>query len=107
MPYLVVLALSLLVGGSVYLSTVRSERESTSIGFGEEPVAGGAAPAPPPGYTYLRVSTRGPSLRDRIQGFVGVLVLVSLAAAAIAFGIYQAGHLINQTIESFLNSSSP
>jgi hypothetical protein len=36
-----------------------------------------------------------------------VLVLVSLAAAAIAFGIYQAGHLINQTIESFLNSSSP
>jgi hypothetical protein len=107
MPYLVVLALSLLVGGAVYLATVRGEREVSALGFGGEGDEGGeqgAAPAAGPGYAYLRVSTEGPSIRERLQGLIGVLVLVGIGAAALAFAIYQAGHFINLVIESFLES---
>jgi len=110
MPILVVLGLSLLVGGAVYLATVRTEQQEVSaLGFGREaPAPGetetGGLPSPGAGYAYLRISTEGPSIRDRLQGFVGVLVLVGVAAAVMALAIYQAGHLINVVIESFLGS---
>lgn len=104
---MLVLGLSLLVGGAVYLATVRSEDKVSTLGFGEniEPrPEETAAPTAGLGYSYLRVSTEGPSIRDRLQGFIGVMVLVGLGAAALAFVIYQAGHIINVVIESFLGS---
>lgn len=107
MPYVLVLAFSLLVGGAVYLATVRSEQEVTALGFGGDGDAAaeeGAAPAAGRGFAYLRVSTEGPSIRDRLQGFVGVVVLVGIGATVLAFAIYQAGHFINLLIESFLDS---
>lgn len=107
MPYVVVLALSLLVGGAVYLATVRTEGEVSALGFGDDAAptpAEGSAPSAGPGYAYLRVSTEGPSIRDRLQGFIGLVVLVGIGAAALAFAVYQAGHLINVVIESFLGS---
>lgn len=55
-----------------------------------------------PGYTYLRVATSGPSSRERLQGFVGLIVLITVSAAVLALAVYQAGHVINQTIEHFL-----
>lgn len=107
MAYLVVLLISVLVGAGVYAATLRSGRAGpVAIGFhglGEEtyeevdPTFEAA-----PGYTYLRVATRGPSWRDRVLGFVGLIVLVGVSAAALAFGIYQLGHIINVTIEKFL-----
>jgi len=106
-PYLLVLALSLLVGSVVYLATVRARGGAPAVGFGEPagaPAHGAGMPAAGPGYAYLRVSTQGPTIRDRIRGFVGLVVLVGLTAVALALAIYQAGHLINQTIETFLNS---
>jgi hypothetical protein len=54
------------------------------------------------GYTYLRVATSGPSLRERLQGFVGLIVLISVSAALLALAAYQAGHLINETMQHFL-----
>ena len=109
MPFLLVLGVSLLVGGAVYLATVRREQDVTALGFGGDgddasEAGAGAAPAAGRGYAYLRVSTDGPSVRDRLQGFVGVVVLVGIGAAVLAFAIYQTGHLINQLIESFLDS---
>ena len=107
MPFLIVLGLSLLVGGAVYLATVQGEREVSALGFGgdgDQRSEKGAAPAAGPGYAYLRVSTESPSIRDRLQGFIGVVVLVGIGAAVLALAIYQAGHVINLLIESFLGS---
>jgi len=72
----------------------------------DQPVADEPGPAPTaragPGYTYLRVATSGPSSRERLQGFVGLIVLITASAAVLALAVYQAGHVINQTIEHFL-----
>jgi hypothetical protein len=120
MPLLLVALLSLVVGAVVYVGTVRREQTSSATGFGEpeeevppapQPVAaeGGTNPGygpeggPNPGYTYLQVSTQGPTVRDRLQGIVGVIVLLGIGAAALAFVLYELGHLINRTIERFLD----
>jgi hypothetical protein len=34
-------------------------------------------------------------------GFVGLLVLLGVSTVALAFGIYQLGHILNVTIENF------
>jgi hypothetical protein len=106
MGYLIVLGASVVVGVAVYGATVRAGRERpAAVGFdaaGEdgEPMR---VEAPGPGFTYLRVLTRGPSWRDRIEGFIGLLVLLFVGATVLAFGIYQLGHLVNLTIERFLD----
>ena len=56
-----------------------------------------------PGYTYLRVATRGPSWRDRIAGIAGIVVILVVGAAVLAFGVYQAGHAVNAIVQKFLN----
>lgn len=107
MAYLIVVALSLLVGGAVYAATVRAGREGpAAVGFGAEDAEteGGGSDGPGPGYTYLRVATRGPSWRDRVQGFVGLVVLLIVGAAALALAAYQLGHIVNVTIERFLDN---
>jgi hypothetical protein len=104
MAYLAVLALSLLVGGWVYAATVRAGRDGpAAVGFdGRVPVAADGIEGPGPGYTYLRVATRGPSWRDRIQGFMGLIILLIVSVAVLAFGIYQLGHLVVLTVERYL-----
>ena len=107
MPLVFVTVLSVLVGCAVYLGTVRGQRSPSATGFGEserdEGVEAIEPGAPPPGYAYLQVSTQGPALRDRLQGLVGVIVLLGVGAAALAFALYELGHLINRTIEAFLD----
>lgn len=108
MPLLLVAVLSLLVGAVVYVGTVRREQAPSASGFGEPenevpPPAVAAEGDPNPGYTYLQVSTQGPGVRDRLQGIVGVIVLLGVGAAALAFVLYELGHLINRTIERFLD----
>jgi hypothetical protein len=34
---------------------------------------------------------------------IGVILLLGVAAAALAFALYELGHLINRTIEAFLD----
>lgn len=105
--YLFVVALSLLVGGAVYSATMRAGREGpTAVGFEGSPSSAereGAVEGPGPGYTYLRVATKGPSWGDRFQGFVGLIILLVVASAVLAFGIYELGHLVNETIGRFLD----
>jgi hypothetical protein len=105
MPLVLVAVLSVLVGCAVYFGTIRGQRSPSTTGFGEaedEAVESVEAGAPPPGYAYLQVSTQGPRLRDRLQGVVGVILLVGVAAATLAFALYELGYLINKTIETFL-----
>ena len=123
MPLLLVALLSLLVGAVVYVGTLRRQQAPSATGFGEpepegsatsgvgtQPIGqpGGAQPVgapggPNPGYTYLQVSTQGPRIRDRLQGIVGVIVLLGVSAAGLAFVLYELGHFINRTIEQFLD----
>ena len=105
MAYIVVVLASVLVGAGAYLATVRlSREEAVPVGFEPQSRAQGVRPElpPEPGYTYLRVPTTGPTGRDRAQGVVELLALLFVGSAALAFGIYQLGHLINLTIERFL-----
>src|SRR5262245_10880402 len=109
MAFLLVTLLSLLVGAFVYMGTVKREQAPSATGFATpqeevtapQPVA--TEGGPNPGYTYLQVSTQGPALRDRLQGIVGVIVLLIAAAAALAFVLYELGHLVNNVIERFLD----
>jgi hypothetical protein len=106
MAYFLVVVLSVLVGGGVYMATLRAGRERTvAVGFESRstPVAYGESevPVPGPGYTYLLVGVRGPSWQDRVIGFLGLLVLLGVSSVALAFGIYQLGHIVNLTIGNF------
>ena len=115
MPLLLVALLSLLVGAVVYVGTLRRDQSPSATAFGDEeeqeqeeipapltrPAA--ASEGPNPGYTYLQVSTQGPRVRDRLAGIVGVIVLLGVGAAALAFVLYELGHFINRTIEAFLD----
>ena len=107
MPLLIVAVVSVLVGCAVYLGTVRGQGAPPATGFGdtepEEALEAIESRGPAPGYAYLQVSTQGPELRERLQGVVGVIVLLGVGAAALAFALYELGHLINKTIEAFLD----
>ncbi len=105
MPLLLLAVVSVAVGAVVYLGTVQGAADGhASLGFGDDEAALDPADPwpPPPGYAYLRVSTQGPSLRERLVGFIGVLLLIAASAAILAFALYEVGHLINGTIEAFL-----
>ena len=106
MPLMLVTLVSVLVGVVVYVGSVRGHQAPSATGFGD-PHDGLAEPGepgtPPPGYAYLQVSTQGPRLRDRLQGLIGVILLIGIAAMALAFALYELGHLINKTIEAFLD----
>jgi hypothetical protein len=110
-----------------------ARREPTAIGFdaGARPSAGATAmplhereapgkPRPPapaggpgaapqtdtelaPGYTYLQVSTRGPSWRDRVAGVVGLAVILVVGSVALALAVYGVGHALNGLVQRFLN----
>jgi hypothetical protein len=97
---------------------------AVSLFGGDETLAlrpGGEPPGPPSGgllgfgpdeasgeergtddFVYVPVTPESLTWRTRLTGAVGLVLLVGLGACAVAFGVYQAGHLINQTIAKFL-----
>lgn len=106
MAYLIVVGASLLIGAGVYLATIRAGEEGpVAMGFeGLDAAADGTGEGPGPGYTYLRVTTRGPSWRDRLQGVIGLVILLFVATATLAYGMYQLGHVVNLTIARFFEN---
>lgn len=120
MKYLFVLVVSLLVGVAVYVLSLRTEDEAIpGLGFSPEAPGGRRrrheTDAPTPAYedaaqepvagtttTYLRILTDRTSWRDRLQGFIGLVVLVMIASTVLALSVYEVGHLINSTIAKFL-----
>jgi hypothetical protein len=101
--YLFVLVASLAAGVVAYAVSLRAPAsEPGPRPRGPEP-AGQAVPAPPPGYTYLQVVvTHGPSLPERIQGLLGSLALVAIAAVALALSLYAVGAMIGRLLRSYL-----
>jgi hypothetical protein len=113
MRYFAVVLMALGVGGLVYALSLRaSEGEPLAVGFEPddrrapplEEATPSAAIGPEPGYAYLQVLiTREPSMRERLQGLVGVLVLLMVGMALVAATFYTAGTLIDRTIQKFLS----
>ena len=68
-----------------------------TMGFGPE------APPPPGGsFVYVPLASSTVDWRTRLEGVAGLIVLVVLTAAILAGVIYQAGHIINQTLAKLL-----
>jgi hypothetical protein len=76
------------------------------LGFGAEAVPGGATSEPEPeSFVYVPVlAAGGPRWTTRLGGVVGLIAAVVIAAAALAIGIYQLGHLLNQMVQGFLGN---
>lgn len=113
-----IVGIALGVGLIVYALTLRAEGETLSLqlkrgrtkGHGrrermDEPRAvgfGADAPGADDPFTYVPVSTVPDTLRTRLFGLGGLVLLVVTAAAILAFAVYQAGHVVNQIVARFL-----
>jgi hypothetical protein len=75
----------------------RREEEPRAVGFGP-----GEDEAPADSFVYVPVVTTPATLRTRLMGLGGLIMLVVMSAAVLALAIYQAGHVINQTLARFL-----
>jgi hypothetical protein len=79
-------------------SAVRRRRRPRAVGFGPEDLG----PAELSGSVYVPLAADETPWQRRVAGLLGLIVLVAVSAAVLAGAIYQAGHLINQTIARFL-----
>lgn len=75
----------------------RRDDEPRAVGFGP-----GEDAAPADSFVYVPVITTPATLRTRLMGLGGLIMLVVMSAAVLALAIYQAGHVINQTLARFL-----
>lgn len=113
-----ILGIALVVGLIVYALSLRgSEQLAVQPGAdaaegdsgplpGDDPRTKGFGPEapPPPGgsFVYVPLAPSTVDLRTRLGGVAGLIVLVVLTAAILAGVIYQAGHIINQTLAKLL-----
>jgi hypothetical protein len=63
---------------------------------------GSGEDVPGDSFAYVPVITTPATLRTRLMGLGGLILLVVMSAAFLALSIYQAGHVINQTLARFL-----
>jgi hypothetical protein len=80
--------------------------DDLGFGRGPAPLEGGfeAEPDPEPeSFVYVPVlHAQGPRWKARIGGVIGLLALITVGALAVAIGIYQLGHALNQMLRGFL-----
>jgi hypothetical protein len=116
MAYVIVLFVALVAGALVYWLTLRAG--------GAEPAAtaaddgGGFLPEPPieeggyhyatsfarsvtDGNTYVPVGVDRRSWQTRTVGVLGLLIAITLAAALLAFSLYQGGSLVARLIGNY------
>lgn len=99
MGYALVFLAALLVGAIVYWVTLRQEERGPAAPATEgERTArpGGVPPAPagPTGGVYVPLMPASRTWETRVSGLVGILVLVTLSAAALAFALYLGGSFL-------------
>jgi hypothetical protein len=107
MEYLLVFLAALLVGAIVYWLTLRQEA-SQAAPPDEGEWAGAADEAPPPPVTtsstvYIPLMPASRTWETRVSGLVGIVVLVTLSAAALAFALYLGGSFV---VELFGNAAT-
>lgn len=105
MVYVYIFLAALATGGLVFWLTLRSAPEEPR----PAPLDGdGFLPPkpPPPGAAYpdgvyVPIVEDRRSWQTRVAGFLGILILVSLAAAALAFSLYQAGSFVARLLSDY------
>ena len=117
MAYVIVFLVALLAGASVYWLTLRAGR-AEPIDAAIEGGGGGFLPDPPDtsgGYsyassyaaslqerrTYVPVGADRRSWQTRAVGVLGLLIAVTLAAALLAFSLYQVGSLVAKLVNDY------
>jgi hypothetical protein len=105
MGYLLIIAISVAVGVVVYRMTetvaVAEADQDTWSGVGPAPAE--QAPAPPPtNFERLSIARDRLTWHDRIIGTLGLVVVVTVGAAALAFGVY----VVASTVLSLLETAA-
>jgi hypothetical protein len=104
-----VLALAVAAGAAVYRASLylSGESQPSSSGFLPEEgmmSASGQAADLPPGFRYAVLGPGRRSWQTRLIGFLGIVVLVSIAAVALALAVYEISHLVRLTLDSYLGN---
>lgn len=60
----------------------------------------------PSGYRYAVLGPWHRSWQTRLLGFVGIVLIVSVAAGVFAITIYEIGHLVRVTLDGYVGGSS-
>jgi hypothetical protein len=104
MVYGYIFLAALAAGLLVFWLTLRSSPEEPATASID---GDGFLPAKPPGPgaptdgIYVPIATDQRSWQTRVAGFLGLVILVSLAAAALAFGLYQAGSWVARLLADY------
>jgi hypothetical protein len=106
---LLVLALAVAAGAAVYRVSLylTGDSPTSSSGFLPEDgmmSAAGSAGDLPPGFRYAVLGPGRRSWQTRLIGFLGIVVLVSIAAVALALAVYEISHLLRLTMDSYLGN---
>ena len=115
MAYMIVFLAALVSGALVYWLTLRAGREEPAAaaadggsGFLPDPPEDGGysyassyATSMQDGRTFVPVSVDRRSWQTRMVGVLGLLIAVTLAAALLAFSLYQGGSLVAKLINDY------
>jgi hypothetical protein len=127
--YVIVLLLAVAAGGLVYWASMRFAGEADPSRADDPPASGTPRPgergsasasaddggtddgdleAPPgnglPGTAYIPVVSARGSWQGRLGGVMGLVIAVVVAAATIAFVLYEAGHIISKLLSGATGS---
>ena len=95
MAYVMVFAVALATGALVFWLTLRAGRDAVTAsdgdGFLSQPPGSGTYPDD---RAYVPVGSDSRSWQTRAAGALGLLIAITLAAALLAFALYQAGSTI-------------
>jgi hypothetical protein len=106
---LLVLALAVAAGAAVYRVSLylTGESQPSNSGFlPEDGMMSAAGPSAdlPPGFRYAVLGPGRRSWQTRVIGFLGIVVLVSITALALALAVYEISHLVRLTLDSYLGN---
>jgi hypothetical protein len=59
------------------------------------------------GYLYVPLAPGRRSWQTRVFGLVGLVIVVAVAAAVLAFTLYQGGHLLNKGMKGYFATETP
>ena len=97
MAYVMVLFAALVSGALVFWLTLRAGRSDEDGGNGRGgslPDLSSGAPYPGDADVYVPVGSDQPSWQTRVIGVLGLLIAITLAAAVLAFSLYQVGSVL-------------
>jgi hypothetical protein len=101
MVYVYVFLAALAVGGAVFWLTLRAEQSRAISLDGDGFLPNSRTASTLPDGIYVPVTADDRSWQTRLSGFLGLIIAVALAAAGLAFAVYQLGAFIARLITSY------